>query len=84
MYPVEIFQTGKQLRLPVREILPGILVGDEVDRILQNGLDGKAGEVAPGFGQDAAAQQFCLGVGEGVGLKIEVIDGADDVSLFGD
>src|SRR5699024_7442510 len=45
---------------------------------------GKSGEVAPGFGQDAAAQQFRLGVGEGIGLKVEVIDGADDVGFFGD
>ena len=46
---VKIGLRGEQFCLVVHKILIGVLVCNEVDRILQNRLDGEPGERTPGF-----------------------------------
>ena len=50
-HAVKIGLWGEQFRFVVHKIRIGILVCNEVDRILQNRLDGKPGERTPGFCQ---------------------------------
>ena len=83
-FPVKIPGGGTQSGLLVHKIPVGVRVGQEIHGVLQNPLDGKPGEVSPGFGVDLPAQQLRLGHGEGVGLAVQLIDGADNVRLLGD
>ena len=48
-HTVEIGLRGEQFCLIVHKILIGVLVCNQVDRILQNKLDGKPGERTPVF-----------------------------------
>ena len=48
-HTVKIGLRRKQLRFVVHKIRIGVLVCNQVDRILQNRLDGKPGERTPDF-----------------------------------
>ena len=48
-HAVKIGLWGEQFCLIVHKIRIGVLVFNEVDRILQNRLDGEPGERTPGF-----------------------------------
>ena len=50
-YAVKIGLWSEQFRFVVHKIRIGILVCNEVDRILQNRLDGEPGERTPGLCQ---------------------------------
>ena len=69
-HAVKIGLRGEQFCLIVHKILIGVLVCNQVDRILQNRLDGKPGERTPGFCFDALPQQFGLGHGQGIVLLV--------------
>ena len=77
-HTVEIGLRGEQFCFIVHKILIGVLVCNQVDRILQNRLDGKPGERTPGFCFDALPQQLGLGHGQGIVLLVEVEDFVDD------
>ena len=78
-HTVEIGLRGEQFCLIVHKILIGVLVCNQVDRVLQNRLDGKPGERTPGFCFDALPQQFGLGHGQGIVLLVEVENFVDDL-----
>ena len=70
---VKIGPRSEQLCLIVHKVRIGIRVCNQVDRILQNRLDGKPGERTPGFCFDALPQQLSLGHGQGIVLLVEVV-----------
>ena len=81
-HAVKIGLRGEQLCLVVHKILIGVRVCNQVDRILQNRLDGEPGERTPGFCFDALPQQLGLGHGQGIVLLIEVENFVDDLCLI--
>ena len=81
-HAVKIGLWGEQFRFVVHKIRIGILVCNEVDRILQNRLDGEPGERMPGFCFDALPQQLGLGHGQEIVLLVEVENFVDDLCLI--
>ena len=71
MEAVKVGGRGEQLGLVLCEILVCLLVGQQVDRVLQDILDSKPGEVPARLGLDILAAELGLGFGEGVALGVE-------------
>lgn len=81
---VKVGGRGAQLGLVLCEILICLLVGYQIDRVLQNIFDGEAGEVPACLGLDILAAKLGLGFGEGVGLGVEREDFLDQLSFLRD
>ena len=68
-------------------MLIGVLVCNQVDRILQNKLDGKPGERTPGFCFDAQPSQFFNQAGKVADVAADAVQSIDhdgtDLPLFG-
>ena len=59
----------KQVNAVFRQISVGCLVGDHIDRVGQNALDGKTGEVLAPFGGVPFLQKKGIHFGEGAGFQ---------------
>ena len=69
---VKCFLGEENLRFLFHEVVVGIFVCNHVDRVLQDGLNRKAGEVLSLLGFDSLPQQLCFHSGQRIRFYIEV------------
>ena len=80
---IKCFLGEENLRFLLHEIVVSIFVCNHIDRILQDRLDRKPGEVLSLLGFDSLPQQFCFHSSQRIGFHIEVKNHLGNLDFLG-